>query len=148
MIMDRDRHASEQPVRAEVKARGLEPSSFHSNVAAKDQILSSLDFPRRLVRGNIDQENCAHAGNFAPGDPVCEDCISRLECGWLYHNDEFSSLGEKPEAELVDALGFALDYVEAFSYRAGHRPGRHCPCELCTWLNGARALHRESGGVR
>ncbi len=109
----------------------------------KEQILELLDFPRMFVRSNIDLENCTHAGNFAPGDPVCADCASRLECSWLYHNDDFSGLKEKRMPHLVKALEFALGYVEASSYRAGHRPKKRCHCQVCVWLNKARGLHAE-----
>lgn len=102
-----------------------------------------LDFPRMYVRSNIDLENCTHAGNFAPGDPVCADCSSRLECSWLYHNDDFSGLKEKQTRHLVRALEFAMVYVEASSLRAGHRPRKRCPCAVCAWLKYARELHAE-----
>lgn len=127
-----------------VKNHGANDRLYRSNTAVKDRIIQLLGFPRTLVRESIDHENCTHAGNFAPGDPVCADCASRLECRWLYHNDEFSALGEKPEAKLVEALEFALDYVEAFAHRAGHRPSKRCPCEVCAWLKGARELRRQA----
>lgn len=96
-----------------------------------------------LVREHIDHENCTHAGHFAPGDPVCIDCASRLDCSWLYYNDEFSALENKAVTEVVDALEFAIDYVEALAYRIGHRPTGRCPCEVCVWLKKARALYRQ-----
>ena len=111
----------------------------------KEQIIEMLDFPRMLVRSDIDFENCTHAGNFAPGDPICGDCASRLECSWLYHNDDFSGLREKRLPQLLKALEFALVFVEASSFRSGHRPKRRCPCEVCAWLYRARDLHEEIG---
>jgi hypothetical protein len=110
----------------------------------RERIIKMLDFPRMLVRSDIDFENCTHAGNFAPGDPVCADCASRLECSWLYHNDDFSGLSQKGLPHLVKALQFALDYVDASSFRAGHRPKRNCSCELCAWLSSARELYDEA----
>lgn len=109
----------------------------------REQIIEMLDFPRIYVRSNIDLENCTHAGNFAPGDPVCADCASRLECSWLYHSDDFSGLREKRTPHLISALEFALEYIEASSFRAGHRPRKGCRCEACVWLDKARKLHTE-----
>ena len=111
----------------------------------RERIIKLLDFPRMLVRSDIDLERCSHAGNFAPGDPVCADCASRMECSWLYHNDDFSGLKQRRLAYLVQALEFALIYVEALSFRAAHRPKRSCPCDLCVWLNSARKLREEVG---
>ncbi len=109
--------------------------------ALREQILDMLAFPRLLVRARIDLENCSHAGNFAPGDPVCANCADRLECGWLYQNDAFSGLGEKHIDDLVEALDFAVDFVDASSFRSGHPPKTDCPCDVCVWLEKARQLY-------
>lgn len=106
----------------------------------KDRIFKVLEFPRQVVREGVDLDRCTHAGNFSPQDPVCAECASRLECSWLYHNDEFSALTSKTIVELAEALDFALMYIEAYSFRAGHRPKKHCPCEVCAWIKHAREL--------
>jgi len=110
----------------------------------RERIIKILDFPRKLVRSEIDFENCTHAGNFAPGDPICAACASRLECSWLYHNDDFSGLKQRRLPYLVKALEFALIYVEASTFRAGHRPMPRCRCDACMWLNSARNLLDEA----
>lgn len=106
-----------------------------------------LTFPRLLVRSRIDLGSCTHAGNFAPGDPVCANCADRLECGWLYQNDAFSGLSEKRMDDLVEALDFAVDFVDASSFRSGHPPATDCPCDVCEWLGKARRLYDRVSGV-
>ena len=117
----------------------------------RERIIDMLDFPRTRVRSNIEFENCTHAGNFAPGDAVCADCASRLECSWLYHNDDFSGLKEKAMPQLVKALEFALEYIEASSYRAGHRQRNaavaRCAYGLIKRARSTRRLDRPPDGV-
>ena len=100
-----------------------------------------LAFPRSYVRARIDLERCKHAGNYAPGDPVCAHCADWIECSWLYKNDAYSGLSEKPMNDLVEALDFAVDFVDASSFRAGHPPQADCGCDLCVWLDRARRLY-------
>lgn len=113
----------------------------------REQILDMLTFPRSLVRSRIDLENCGHAGNFAPGDPVCANCADWLECKWLYQNDAFSGLGAKRMDDLVDALDFAVDFVDASSFRSGHPPTADCSCDVCVWLDKARRLYDRVSGT-
>lgn len=105
------------------------------------QILDMLAFPRLYVRSRIDLETCGHAGNYAPGDAVCASCADWVECSWLYKNDAFSGLSEKHMDDLVEALDFAVDFVDASSFRAGHAPSEDCSCDVCTWLDKARRLY-------
>jgi hypothetical protein len=100
-----------------------------------------LDFPRSLARDSVDADNCHHAGNFAERDPICQACENRLECNWLYHNDEFSALSKKPLERLLEAFEFAVAYVDIWSIRAEHK-SRTCPCHGCLWLREARKLQK------
>ena len=109
----------------------------------KNEIIELMAFPRDLIRGNVPFETCEHSGNYAVHDSECRVCESRLECEWLYHNDELSGLGEKPLDALLEALQSALLYVDACVSRAGHDPGR-CRCGACEWLNRAQALHERA----
>lgn len=95
-----------------------------------------MAFPRDMIRGNVPMETCGHAGNFAIHDSDCRVCESRLECEWLYHNDELASLEQKPLESLLDALQTAILYVDACVTRAGHDPKR-CGCRACGWLGRA-----------
>lgn len=100
-----------------------------------------LAFPRLFVRARIDLDSCSHAGNYAPGDPVCANCEDWVECSWLYKNDGFSGLSEKHMDDLVEALDFAVDFIDASSFRSGHPPSPDCPCDVCVWLGKARRLY-------
>ncbi len=105
----------------------------------KTEIIVMLEFPRRMIQGNIPLETCEHAGNFSPSDPGCLVCETRLECEWLYTNDESVALTEKPLDVVVDALRLAVLYVDACVTRASHNV-RACHCEACDWLKRARRL--------
>ena len=105
----------------------------------KTRIIKMLEFPRRVVRGYVPLETCEHAGNFSANDPECLICETRIECEWLYHNDESVALAEKPLDAIADALDLAVLYVDACVTRAGHN-ARVCRCEACDWLRRAQQL--------
>ena len=107
----------------------------------REQILEMLAFPRLFIRSRIDVDRCSHAGNFAPGDPVCAHCEDWVECSWLYKNDAFSGLSEKHMGDLIEALDFAVDFIDASSFRSGHPPAADCSCDVCVWLDKARQLY-------
>jgi hypothetical protein len=107
----------------------------------RDSIIGMLDFPRSLARDNLDIDNCDHAGNYAERDSTCQVCEARLECSWLYRNDEFSALSKKPLEQLEEAFDFAVAYVDAWSVRIKHK-SRTCPCHGCLWLREARKLQK------
>jgi hypothetical protein len=110
----------------------------------KTTIIEMLEFPRQVIRGHIEFETCGHAGNFSSSDPACLVCETRMECEWLYHNDEFVALTEKPLDAVVDAFGLALLYVDACLTRAEHDVGS-CRCEACDWLRRARQIYAAAG---
>lgn len=105
----------------------------------KHEIIEMMAFPREMIRGNVPLETCGHTGHYAHHDPECGVCEARIECEWLYHNDELSGLGEKPLADLLEALQSALLYIDACVARAGHTPSK-CRCRACTWLRRAESL--------
>jgi hypothetical protein len=109
----------------------------------REAVMQMLELPRRLIRGEIAIENCEHAGFYSPGDHSCRVCETRMECEWLFANDEFAALSEKPMGVVLDALDFTVLYVEARVARARHL-SEGCSCELCGWLRGARALVAQS----
>jgi hypothetical protein len=102
--------------------------------------MEALVFPRFLVRGSIELHRCPHNANFAEADTTCHLCDFGPECQWLVHNDEFAALASKSLEELVDALEFALGYVDVQISHWGHNR-RHCHCDACTWLRRAKHLH-------
>ena len=109
----------------------------------KTEIIAMLAFPRKLMGGNIPLETCEHAGNFSSSDTGCLVCETRLECEWLYCNDEAAAITEKPLNVVTDALASAVLYVDACVTRAGH-DARTCHCQACDWLKRARRLHQSA----
>ena len=105
----------------------------------KTAIISMFELPRKLHRGHLDLEDCEHAGNFSSEAVDCAVCDCRVECEWLYHNDEFTALVEKPVGDLLLALDAAVLYVDACVARADHDL-EACRCDACTWLERARVL--------
>ncbi len=112
----------------------------------KTEIIDTLEFPRQIIRGHVPIETCEHAGNFSSSDTRCLVCETRLECEWLYYNDESAALTEKPLDVVVDALDSAVLYVDACVTRAVHN-ARMCHCEACDWLRQARRLHETAERV-
>lgn len=112
----------------------------------KTEIIAMLEFPRQIIRGHVPLETCEHAGNFSSNDLGCLVCETRLECEWLYYNDESAALAEKPLAVVADALGSAVLYVDTCVTRAGHN-ARVCHCQACDWLRRARRLQKTAEGV-
>lgn len=106
----------------------------------KSEIIQMMAFPRDIIRGSVPFETCGHSGHYASHDSECRICESRIECEWLYHNDELSGLTEKTLDDLLDALQSALFYVDACVARAGHTPAK-CHCKACSWLKEAETLH-------
>jgi hypothetical protein len=105
----------------------------------REQILELLELPRRIALSGVAIETCPHGGQFVEGVPECTLCHSRLECEWLYHSDEFSTLKARGAEELLEALRFAVSYVDAHVTLQRHRRGE-CTCAICTWLGEAGAL--------
>ena len=103
-------------------------------------ILQLLQLPRKLLRGQLELEECKHQGDYDAADRGCVDCDYAFECEWLYRNDEFSTPMDISYGEIVTALGYSVLYVDAYVTRAKHGR-RTCPCEICTWLKRARKLH-------
>ncbi len=103
----------------------------------RERIIELLAYPRALARGNVNVLDCPHAGHFDTTDVRCARCDCGIECGWLAHADEASDLDSREIPQLLEALGFALSYVDAQVTRWGH-PRRGCACEACRWLRSAR----------
>ena len=105
----------------------------------KREIIQALFYPRRLMRDNIELQQCIHSGNYCQDDDYCVDCFYNLECAWLFSNDENVSLENKAVAELTEALEYCHSYVDARTTEWGH-DSSHCTCEACSWLRGAARL--------
>jgi hypothetical protein len=105
----------------------------------REKILKMLSYPRALVRDQLELRDCPHNGNFAGDDGDCQECGRRLECSWLYDNEEFVALGRRPVTNLLESLDFARTYVDFRVDQMGHNR-RICRCEACRWLRTATRL--------
>lgn len=103
------------------------------------QTLAALDYPRRLMQGSIELDQCTHAGHYARRDLACRTCQHGLECEWLSGHDELVDLGHKPLEALADALEVCFSFVDARVTLDGHDSAR-CRCEACSWLRDAERL--------
>lgn len=102
----------------------------------KENILKALEFPRDMIRENVDLRSCRFNGHYV-GELGCRLCNAATECKWLTQHDEFSNLSQKPLAEIADALEFAMHFVEALVVESDHE-SEVCRCEACRWVRGAR----------
>lgn len=102
----------------------------------KENILKALEFPRNMIRENVDLRSCRFNGHYV-GELGCKLCDAATECKWLTQHDEFSSLSQKPLAEIAEALEFAMHFVQALVVESEHE-SEACGCEACHWLRGAR----------
>ena len=106
------------------------------------RIIEELTYPRMMLLGNLDVEECPQNQYFNPGDDACQRCEQGEECRWLNHNDEISVLARMPTEALLESMFFCIDYVGAQNTRANHNV-RRCACESCTWVRTALRLARE-----
>ncbi len=102
----------------------------------KEQFLQALEFPRLLIRKNVDLRDCRFNGHYV-GELGCRLCDAAIECKWLTHHDEFSGLASKPLDEIAAAVDFAMHFVEALVMESQH-PVDACTCEACAWLRATR----------
>jgi len=109
----------------------------------REKVIRMLDYARTLARGNMELQNCPHAGNYAGEDQRCRECDYGFECDWLLAHDLDVVLQTKTLDELAEALNFALSYVDAQVTRWGGHPRRRCRCEACRWLRDATAVQRQ-----
>jgi hypothetical protein len=79
----------------------------------------------------MELETCPYNGHYEKSDRVCERCELGPECHWLFNNDEFSELHERPLSALLASLDLALWLVDSHHPYGTHIC--HCTCELCAW---------------
>lgn len=108
----------------------------------REELISLLQFPRSLVQEELhDREmDCPHCLRFAKNDSECVMCDRSDECHWLWENDEFNALEKRPLSQLMEALDYALCYVQGEVVSWGHR-WRECPCDACAWVNAAQQVY-------
>lgn len=108
----------------------------------RERVITMLDFPRQVVRGEMELFECPHNGEFDSGDKECRECADGPECQWLYATDAVAALGSRPLSQLSDALEFAILSVAAKAIEQEHDPQK-CVCPMCSWLAQAEALNAE-----
>ncbi len=114
-------------------------SESHEHHTVREQIIALLTYPQTLLQAKLHLEECTHGGLYARGDRLCHECEDKPECEWLFHFGEYASLADKSETELLQAIEFALDYVNADVVRREH-DSTHCDCESCNWLRRGQQL--------
>jgi hypothetical protein len=105
----------------------------------RERLISALAYPRSVVRGYLEPDDCPHNSSFDREDRRCLNCEFEMECMWLCNNDEFAALQLRPMEDLVDALEFSLDYVSQRISEPGHHSAT-CRCDACTWSREAGSL--------
>ncbi len=106
-------------------------------------LIEALEYPRELVRNNLELDECPHAGLYDNEDGNCIACPQQSECEWLYNNEGFAALEKKPIAKILTALEIAADYVAAQVTYWEH-DSRRCGCTSCSWLRDALHLVDEA----
>ncbi len=109
----------------------------------RQRLIEALSYPRELVRNDMDLDDCPHNGLYDDEDGRCLACPQQPECEWLYNNEEFVALEQKPIAEILAALEIASDYVGAQITYWEH-DSRRCRCTSCTWLRDTLRLVDEA----
>lgn len=108
----------------------------------RQRVIAMLDFPRNLVRAEMDLFECPHNGEFDSRDHVCIECADGPECKWLYATDSVAALDSRPISQLSEALEFAILSVASSAVEKGHDP-KQCDCQMCTWIQQAEVLCNE-----
>ncbi len=106
----------------------------------KTRIIAALAYPRSLVGGEQDLEECGHNGMFASRSGDCNTCHQGPECHWLYQYGEYADLEGKSLRQLEDALAFTIGYVDSKILEWRHNRA-DCKCEACAWLRNSRRLY-------
>jgi hypothetical protein len=107
----------------------------------ESRLIKTLEFPRYLVRAELDLEDCPHDGVFAAHDLRCQECLNGDDCHWLYDTDDTIPLEHRSLDQLIDALGYALESISGLLNQDEHDP--HCHCQTCLWCREADALYGE-----
>ena len=114
-----------------------------SQADMKARIIASLAYPRSLISGDKDLDECRHDGEFSSRHQDCAVCAQGPECRWLYLHGEYAALEENSLRELQDILAFAIGFVDSWSRQRLHNISSSCKCESCVWLHSARDLHHD-----
>ena len=106
----------------------------------KKSIIEALSYPREVLRSYIELESCPHNGLYDGQDGRCTACPQKAECEWLYSNETFAALDQKPFEDVLAALNEGLEYVQISCWRHS----RQCQCTSCAWIRDARRLSNKA----
>ncbi len=109
------------------------------------QIIEMLTFPRLMALDSMELDGCPHEGQFEADSSRCKTCEYMYECTWLKSNEPFLALASSPVDELLNALRFAIDYVDSQNHRSGVAR-TFCVCKNCSWINSAKLLLKSTEG--
>lgn len=102
----------------------------------KQQIIELLEFPAFKMRGQLQLDDCPHAGYFNDRDEQCIDCFQGVECLFVGNTESVSGCQRKAIIRLVAQLKIGIDYIDV-NLQPSHRSRRRCYCENCSWLERA-----------
>lgn len=108
----------------------------------KDRLANALQYPRSLIRNEMNLEDCVREGRLDKQALHCRDCDQQDTCEWLLSTDEYSDIEQASLDRLVDALGFAIESVHSLFNDGEH--DLFCSCEACAWQRQANTLYSEA----
>ena len=103
----------------------------------KQCLIESLAYPRSVAVETIRATHCPHNGHFDDIDPACWICRREPQCRWVTSHDECPNLSGKSAGELIEMLGFAIDFVDR---DRNCRRSKQCECQTCSWSRQTRHL--------
>lgn len=109
----------------------------------RQAVIEALAYPCKLLRNELEAENCPFDGEYRGDARRCRICPEGLACHWLLvHEDPIGSAAAETDQQLAAALQFAIVSVDAQVVALGHS-SRYCRCDSCTWLRGAHKLYEQ-----
>lgn len=112
-------------------------------IQLKQQIIELLEYPAFKMQGQLQLDDCPHAGYYDDKDARCIDCFQGVECLFVGHTESISSCQRKALIALVSQLKIGIDYVDV-NLQPSHRSRRRCYCENCSWLEKANKTLNEA----
>jgi len=91
-----------------------------------------LQFPRWIIEREVDFTGCPYNGHYNDYLPDCASCQFGRGCRWL-DKHRAPDIDNAPLDELVEALGGAVEYLQATNVQRGTEFG-----DARAWLREAR----------
>ena len=97
----------------------------------RDYVSDLLQFPRRIIEGEVDFTSCPYDSHYNPFLPECDNCQFGRACHWLDQR-RTQTTNDAPLDELVQALKGAVNYLQS-----AHRRQESDDAELRDWIEEA-----------